>query len=163
MDPGQRRSKIEKVRIDSLRVPPAGKAQRPFRSPRATSSPPSSTSTASDFRWSAASTASLARRWSASRLRHSESGYAESTVEIECELYEGLTMAEMARMFLGAQPQHPRQRFQALRSRGDRRLSNRVGHHRDRCQSRSEDLGEYGLEALVIDRGRGLVVAAPLH
>ncbi len=31
MDPRPRRSKIEKVGLDSLRVPPAGKAQRPFR------------------------------------------------------------------------------------------------------------------------------------
>ncbi len=30
MESRQRRSSIEKVRIDSLRVPPAGKAQRPF-------------------------------------------------------------------------------------------------------------------------------------
>ena len=30
MDPRQRRSKIEKVQLDSLRVPPAGKAQQPF-------------------------------------------------------------------------------------------------------------------------------------
>ena len=31
MDSRQPRSRIEKIRIDTLRVPPAGKAQRPFR------------------------------------------------------------------------------------------------------------------------------------
>ena len=31
MDSRQPRSRIEKIRVDTLRVPPAGKAQRPFR------------------------------------------------------------------------------------------------------------------------------------
>ena len=102
MDPRPRRSKIEKVGLDSLRVPPAGKAQRPFRQSKGDE-------IAGHFDIDSFGFPVVCRVEAVNWLvdgQHrvyaiQQSGYAASTDQIECEVYEGLALAEMARMFLG--------------------------------------------------------------
>ena len=101
MDPDPRRLKIEKVRIDSLRVPSVGKAQRPFH-------PAKGNEIAADFRIEAFGLPVVCRvdgvNWLVDGQHRvygiQKSGYAKPSDEIECEVYEGLTLSEMADMFL---------------------------------------------------------------
>ena len=102
MESRQRRSKTDKVRIDTLRVPPAGKAQRPFH-------PSKGDAIAADFDIDSFGFPVVCRvdgvNWLVDGQHRvyaiQKCGHATSIDEIECEVYEGLTMAEMARMFLG--------------------------------------------------------------
>ena len=101
MEPRQRRSKVEKVRIDSLRVPAAGKAQRPFHQAKGDR-------IAAEFDIDSFGFPAVCRvdgvNWLVDGQHRvygiRKSGYAKSTDEIECEVYEGLPQDEMARMFL---------------------------------------------------------------
>ena len=102
MDPRPRRSKIEKVSLDSLRVPAAGKAQRPFRQAKGDE-------IAGNFDIDSFGFPVVCRvedvNWLVDGQHRiygiQQSGYAAPTDQIECEVYEGLALAEMAHMFLG--------------------------------------------------------------
>ena len=108
MERRQRRSKIEKVRIDTLRVPTAGKAQRPFHQSKGDK-------IAADFDMDSFGFPVVCRTEDVNWLvdgQHrvyaiQKCKYATSTDEIECEVYEGLTTTEMARMFLGRNDSTP--------------------------------------------------------
>ncbi len=96
------RSRVEQVRLDSLRVPPAGKAQRPFRQAKGDR-------IAAEFDINSFGFPAVCRVEGTNWLidgQHrvyaiQKCGYAKPTDMIECEVYEGLSMADMARMFLG--------------------------------------------------------------
>ena len=113
MDPRPRRSKIEKVRLDSLRVPPAGKAQRPFRQSKGDE-------IAGHFDIDSFGFPVVCRvegvNWLVDGQHRvyaiQQSGYAVSTDEIECEVYQCLALAEMARMFLGRNRSTPVSAFE---------------------------------------------------
>ena len=95
-------ARIEKVQIDSLRVPPSGKAQRPFREAKGDR-------IAAEFDIDSFGFPVICRvedtNWIVDGQHRvyaiQKCGYAKATDSIECEVYQGLTMAEMARMFLG--------------------------------------------------------------
>ena len=99
MEPRQRRSRLEKVSLDSLRVPPAGKAQRPFRQSKGDQ-------IAAQFDIDSFGFPVVCRvegvNWLVDGQHRvygfQKSGYAKSGDEIECEVYQGLEMAEMARI-----------------------------------------------------------------
>ena len=102
MESRQPRSRIEKIRIDTLRVPPAGKAQRPFRESRGHK-------IAAEFEINSFGFPVICQvegsNWVVDGQHRvyaiQKCGYAKATDLIDCEVYQGLTMAEMARMFLG--------------------------------------------------------------
>ena len=102
MESRQRRSKVEKIRIDTLRLPPPGKAQRPFH-------PAKGDQLAADFDIDSFGIPVVCRvegvNWLVDGQHRfyaiQKCGYAAVTDEIECEVYQHLTMAEMARIFLG--------------------------------------------------------------
>ena len=102
MESRQSRPRIEKIRVDSLRVPPAGKAQRPFREAKGDR-------IAADFDINSFGFPVVCRvektNWLVDGQHRvyaiQKCGYAKPTDPIECEVYEGLSMPEMARMFLG--------------------------------------------------------------
>ena len=97
MGPHPRRSRIEKVRIDSLRIPSVGKAQRPFH-------PAKGAEIAAEFDIDAFGFPVVCRvdgvNWLVDGQHIQKCGYAKPSDEIECEVYEGLTLSEMADMFL---------------------------------------------------------------
>ena len=108
MDPAQRLSKIEKVCIDSLRVPPVGKAQRPFHEAKANDIAASFdincfgfpvVCRVDDVNWL------VDGQHRVYAIQHS--GHAKSTDQIECEVYRGLDLSEMAGMFLGRNHSSP--------------------------------------------------------
>ena len=113
MDPRPRRSKIEKVSLDSLRVPAAGKAQRPFRQAKGDE-------IAGDFDIDSFGFPVVCRvedvNWLVDGQHRvyaiQQSGYAASTDQIECEVYEGLALSEMAHMFLGRNRSTPVSAFE---------------------------------------------------
>lgn len=102
MKPRQRRSKIERVRIDTLRVPRTGQAQRPFHQSKGDK-------IAADFHIDSFGFPVVCRTEGVNWLvdgQHrvyaiQKCKHATSTDDIECEVYEGQTITEMARMFLG--------------------------------------------------------------
>ena len=102
MDARQPRSRIEKIRIDTLRVPPPGKAQRPFREAKGDK-------IAAEFDINNFGFPVICQvegtNWTVDGQHRvyaiQKCGYAKGSDSIECEVYNGLTMAEMARMFLG--------------------------------------------------------------
>ena len=113
MAPRPRRSKIEKVRLDSLRVPEAGKAQRPFRQSKGDE-------ISGHFDIDSFGFPVVCRvegvHWLVDGQHRvyaiQQSGYAVSTAEIDCEVYQGLALAEMARMFLGRNRSTPVSAFE---------------------------------------------------
>ena len=113
MAPRPRRSKIEKVRLDSLRVPEAGKAQRPFRQSKGDE-------ISGHFDIDSFGFPVVCRvegvNWLVDGQHRvyaiQQSGYAVSTAEIDCEVYQGLALAEMARMFLGRNRSTPVSAFE---------------------------------------------------
>ena len=94
--------RIEKIRLDTLRVPPAGKAQRPFREAKGDR-------IAAEFDINSFGYPAVCRvdgiPWVVDGQHRvyaiQKCGYAKASDTIECEVYEGLSLAEMARMFLG--------------------------------------------------------------
>ena len=108
MESRQPRSRIEKIRIDTLRVPPAGKAQRPFRESRGNK-------IAAEFEINSFGFPVICQvegsNWVVDGQHRvyaiQKCGYAKATDLIDCEVYQGLTMAEMARMFLGRNQSAP--------------------------------------------------------
>ena len=94
--------RIEKIRLDTLRVPPAGKAERPFREAKGDR-------IAAEFDINSFGFPVVCRvngtNWVVDGQHRAyaiqKCGYAKASDTIECEVYEGLSMAEMARMFLG--------------------------------------------------------------
>ena len=113
MDPRPRRSKIEKVRLDSLRVPEAGKAQRPFRQSKGDEI--SGHFDIDSFGFPVVCCVDGVN-WLVDGQHRvyaiQQSGYAVSTDEIDCEVYQGLALAEMARMFLGRNRSTPVSAFE---------------------------------------------------
>ena len=115
MQSRRQRSRIEKLRLDSLRVPPAGKAQRAFREAK-------SDRIAAEFDINSFGIPAVCRvngtNWVVDGQHRvsgiQKCGYAKASDTIECEVYEGLSIAEMARMFLGrnrSTPVTPFERF----------------------------------------------------
>ena len=115
METRERQPQIEKIRIDTLRVPPAGKAQRPFREAKGDR-------IAAEFDIDNFGFPVVCRvdgiNWvidGQHRLYAIEkSGYAKGSDLLPCEVYEGLSMTEMARIFLGrnrSTPVTPFERF----------------------------------------------------
>ena len=108
MPRGPRKSRIEKVRLDTLRLPPAGKAQRPFHRAKGDR-------IATEFDINCFGVPVVCRADDVNWLvdgQHrvygiQKSGYAKSTDEIDCELYEGLPIDQMARLFLGRNQTSP--------------------------------------------------------
>ena len=102
METRRQRPHIENIRLDSLRVPPAGKAQRPFREPKGDR-------IAAEFDINSFGFPVVCRvngtNWLVDGQHRAyaiqKCGYAKASDTIECEVYEGLSMAQMARMFLG--------------------------------------------------------------
>ena len=102
MESPQRRSKIEKVRLDLLRVPAAGKAQRPFKRAKGDH-------IAANFDIDSFGFPVVCRvdgvHWLVDGQHRvyaiQECGYAAPGDDVECEVYEGLSLEDMARMFLG--------------------------------------------------------------
>ena len=98
----KRNSRIESLRIDSLQVPPVGKAQRPFHLAKAQGF-------AAEFDINAFGYPAVCRVDGVNWLVDGQhrvyaivhSGYASPADEIECEVYLGLDIVGMARMFLG--------------------------------------------------------------
>ena len=94
--------RIEKIRLDTLRVPPAGQAQRPFREAKGDR-------IAAEFDINNFGLPVVCRvngtNWVVDGQHRAyaiqKCGYAKATDTVECEVYEGLSMTEMARMFLG--------------------------------------------------------------
>ena len=101
MQQRERQSKIEKIRIDSLRPPSVGKAQRGFH-------PAKGDRLAAEFDINAFGFPVVCRvngvLWLVDGQYRvyaiQKSGYAKASDEIECEVYEGLSLPEMANMFL---------------------------------------------------------------
>ena len=101
MERAPRRSKIERVRLDTLRVPSAGKAQRGFH-------PAKGEWIANNFHIESFGIPAVCHvdgvNWLIDGQHRvygiQKSGYAKPSDEIECEVYQGLTMGEMAHMFL---------------------------------------------------------------
>ena len=108
MESRQPRSRIEKIRIDTLRVPPPGKAQRPFRESKGNKF-------AAEFDINNFGFPVICQvegtNWVVDGQHRvyaiQKCGYAKATDLIECEVYQGLTMTEMARMFLGRNDSTP--------------------------------------------------------
>ena len=102
MDPRERRSNIEKVRIDTLTVPTVGRAQRPFHQAKGDR-------IAREFDINLFGFPVVCRvddvNWLVDGQHRvyglQKSGCAGPTDEVDFEVYHGLTMAEMATMFLG--------------------------------------------------------------
>ena len=102
MDPRERRSNIEKVRIDALTVPTVGRAQRPFHQAKGDR-------IAREFDINLFGFPVVCRvddvNWLVDGQHRvyglQKSGCAGPTDEFDFEVYRGLTMAEMATMFLG--------------------------------------------------------------
>ena len=102
MESRQHRARIEQIRLDTLRVPPPGKAQRPFREAKGDR-------IAAEFDINSFGLPAVCRvdktNWLVDGQHRvyaiQKCGYAQPTDTIECEVYEGLSIAEMARMFLG--------------------------------------------------------------
>ena len=107
MKSGQRR-RIEKVRLDTLRVPPPGTAQRAFREAKANK-------LAAEFDIDSFGLPVVCRveevNWLVDGQHRvaaiQKAGHAKSTDPIECEVYEGLELADMARLFLGRNESTP--------------------------------------------------------
>ena len=107
MKSGQRR-RIEKVRLDALRVPPPGTAQRAFREAKANKM-------AAEFDIDSFGLLVVCRveevNWLVDGQHRvaaiQKAGHAKSTDSIECEVYEGLELADMARLFLGRNESTP--------------------------------------------------------
>ena len=107
MKSGQRR-RIEKVRLDTLRVPPPGTAQRAFREAKANKM-------AAEFDIDSLGLPVVCRveevNWLVDGQHRvaaiQKAGHAKSTDSIDCEVYEGLALAEMARLFLGRNDSTP--------------------------------------------------------
>ena len=101
MDRPPRRSKIEKVRLDTLRVPAAGKAQRGFHQVKGDW-------IADRFHIDSFGVPAVCRvdgvNWLIDGQHRvygiQKSGYAKPSDEIECEVYRDLAQGEMAHMFL---------------------------------------------------------------
>ena len=108
MESRQPRSRIEQIRIDTLRVPPPGKAQRPFRESKANK-------IAAEFDINNFGFPVICQVEGTNFVvdgQHRVSaiqtcGYAKATDSIACEVYQGLTLTEMARMFLGRNQSTP--------------------------------------------------------
>lgn len=108
MDSRKARSRIERLRLDTLGVAPAGKAQRPFRESKGNK-------IAAEFDINSFGFPVVCRVEKSNWLvdgQHrvyaiQKCGYAKSSDSIECEVYEGLTIAEMARLFLGRNQSSP--------------------------------------------------------
>ena len=108
MESRRPQSRIERIRLDTLRVPPAGKAQRPFREAKGDK-------IAAEFDINSFGFPVVCRvegiNWLVDGQHRvygiQKCGYAKGSDSIECEVYEGLTMAEMARMFLGRNQSTP--------------------------------------------------------
>ena len=87
--------RIEKIRLDTLRVPPAGKAQRPFREAKGDR-------IAAEFDINSFGFPAVCRvdgiPWIVDGQHRvyaiQKCGYAKASDTIECEVYEGLSMAE---------------------------------------------------------------------
>ena len=102
MESRRKPPRIETIRLDTLRVPPAGKAQRPFREAKGDR-------IAAEFDINSFGFPAVCRvdgiPWIVDGQHRvyaiRKCGYAKASDLIECEVYEGLSMAEMARMFLG--------------------------------------------------------------
>ena len=116
MDPRQARPRIEKIRIDTLRTPPAGKAQRPFRKAKGDK-------IAREFDINSFGFPVVCQvedtNWVVDGQHRvygiQKSGYAQPGDSIECEVYEGLSIEEMARMFLGRNQSTPVTGFERYR------------------------------------------------
>ena len=115
MQSRRQRPRIEKLRLDSLRVPPAGNAQRAFREAKGDR-------IAAEFDINSFGIPAVCRvngtNWVVDGQHRvyaiQKCGYAKASDTIECEVYEGLSIAEMARMFLGrnrSTPVTPFERF----------------------------------------------------
>ena len=97
MDTRQPRSRIEKIRIDTLRVPPPGKAQRPFREAKGDK-------IAAEFDINNFGFPVICQvegtNWTVDGQHRvyaiQKCGYAKGSDSIECEVYNDMTMAEMA-------------------------------------------------------------------
>ena len=102
MDPRERRSSLEKVRIGTLTVPTVGRAQRPFHQAKGDR-------IAREFDINLFGFPVVCRvdavNWLVDGQHRvyglQKSGCAGPTDEVDFEVYHGLTMAEMATMFLG--------------------------------------------------------------
>ena len=113
MDPQAPRSRIEKVRIDSLRVPPVGQAQRPFREAKGDQ-------IAAAFDIDSFGFPVVCRVDSVNWLvdgQHriyaiQKSGYAQPADDVACEVYDALALPEMARLFLGRNSSTPVSAFE---------------------------------------------------
>ena len=111
-----RQSRIEQIRIDTLRVPPAGKAQRPFREAKGNR-------IAAEFDINSFGLPVVCQvkgtNWVVDGQHRvyaiQKCGYAKATDSIECQVYQGLTMTEMARMFLGRNQSTPVTAFERFK------------------------------------------------
>ena len=116
MEARQSRSRIEQIRIDTLRVPPAGKAQRPFREAKGNR-------IAAEFDINSFGLPVICQvkgtNWVVDGQHRvyaiQKCGYAKATDSIECQVYQGLTMTEMARMFLGRNQSTPVTAFERFK------------------------------------------------
>ena len=96
MEARESRPRIEKVRIDTLRVPPAGKAQRPFRQSKGDR-------IAADFDINSFGFPVICRvddtNWVVDGQHRvyaiQKCGYAKPSDSIECEVYHGLSIEEI--------------------------------------------------------------------
>ena len=139
MDPRPRRSKIEKVSLDTLRVPAPGKAQRPFRQAKGDE-------IAGNFDIDSFGFPVVCRVENVNWLvdgQHrvygiQQSGYAAATDQIECEVYEGLALSEMAHMFLGRNHSTPVNGFERFSVAVTAGYPIRNGDCRDRDESRPQ-------------------------
>ena len=111
----EQQPQIEKIRIDTLRVPPVGQAQRPFREAKGDR-------IAAEFDINNFGFPVVCRvdgtNWVVDGQHRlyaiQKCGYAKASDLLPCEVYEGLSMTEMARMFLGrnrSTPVTPFERF----------------------------------------------------
>ena len=115
METRQQRPTIKKIRIDTLCVPPAGKAQRPFREAKGDR-------IAAEFDINSFGFPVVCRvdgtNWIVDGQHRlyaiQKCGYAKASDSLDCEVYDGLSMTEMAKMFLGrnrSTPVTPFERF----------------------------------------------------
>ena len=133
MDSRQPRSRIEKIRIDTLRVPPAGKAQRPFREAKGDK-------IAAEFDINRLRLPGslpgrrdqLGGRRPAPGLRHPEVRVREGERLDRVRGVPGPDDGRDGPDVPRSEPEHAGDRVRALRSRSDGGLSRGTGHHRDR-------------------------------
>ena len=126
----RRKSRILPVRIDRLRTPAPGVAQRPFSQAKGDS-------LAAEFDIDKLGYPVVNRadgidwvidgqhRTYALRKQH----VIPSDGTIECEVYENLSEQQMADLFPGPEPEPARDRIRALPGRGHRGLRQRTGNH----------------------------------